>query len=223
VNGHPFVMTFSGQFFVSVGPPFKLALKSFVGTAFGGEPFSSNPIVAVCDRGNNILPTYNNGSISASLITIPAAVPQTALQPITAHIINGLATFRGLYINEAGYPYQIQFSFSGGAFPFPSIISRKFDVAVGKSVAVGYFSNSTSISASTIYAGEYIANSPILKLLDSGGNFVSSDNSTAIKIAIQANPTNATIGPEQYTFVVAHHGVVRFHGIKTRVKLYIAF
>jgi len=98
MNDHPFAMAFSDQFFVSVGPPFKLALKSFVGTAFGGEPFSSNPIVAVCDRGNNILPTYNNGSISASLITIPAAVPQTALQPITAHIINGLATFRGLYI-----------------------------------------------------------------------------------------------------------------------------
>ena len=79
MNGHPFVMTFSGQFFVSVGPPFKLALKSFVGTAFGGEPFSSNPIVAVCDRGNNILPTYNNGSISASLITIPDTISQTAL------------------------------------------------------------------------------------------------------------------------------------------------
>lgn len=127
-NGESFADIFSPTFEVTVGMPYKLAFKSFVGTAFGGVPFAENPVVAVVDRGGNTVTAAtayaeysdtNSDEIVAVLTHCPfpsiqasVADREALLQP-AAHtrvaIVDGQATFRGLYLNQTGYPYQITF------------------------------------------------------------------------------------------------------------------
>jgi hypothetical protein len=116
VSGELFAQTFSNPFEVSYGDPYKLGITSFMGVAFGGSPFSSNPIVSIVDRGDNIVASVNHGDnivIKAVLTMTPYNASKVdALQPTEntiVGIINGSAVFEGMFINRAGYPYQITF------------------------------------------------------------------------------------------------------------------
>lgn len=113
MSGELFAQTFSNPFEVSYGDPYKLGITSFMGVAFGGSPFSSNPIVSIVDRGDNIVASVNHGVIKAVLTMTPYnASKVNALQPTEntiVGIINGSAVFEGMFINRAGYPYQITF------------------------------------------------------------------------------------------------------------------
>ena len=113
VSGELFAQTFSNAFEVSYGDPYKLGITSFMGVAFGGSPFSSNPIVSIVDRGDNVVASVNRGVIKAVLTTTPYNASKVdALQPTEntiVGIINGSAVFEGMFINRAGYPYQITF------------------------------------------------------------------------------------------------------------------
>jgi len=113
VSGELFAQTFSNAFEVSYGDPYKLGITSFMGVAFGGSPFSSNPIVSIVDRGDNVVASVNHGVIKAVLTTTPYNASKVdALQPTEktiVNIINGSAVFEGMFINRAGYPYQITF------------------------------------------------------------------------------------------------------------------
>jgi len=113
VSGELFAQTFSNSFEVSYGDPYKLGITSFMGVAFGGSPFSSNPIVSIVDRGDNVVASVNHGVIKAVLTTTPYNASKVdALQPTEktiVNIINGSAVFEGMFINRAGYPYQITF------------------------------------------------------------------------------------------------------------------
>ena len=113
-DNKPFAMTFSDEFTVSVGAPYRISLSNFVGTAFGGEEFSSNPIVSVLDKGDNVVPTINSGTVVATLSKTPTGTEQLRTNVdgggFTATFVNGNAQFYGMYINEAGYPYEMTFS-----------------------------------------------------------------------------------------------------------------
>ncbi len=112
-NGELFAFTYTDSFDVVAGDSFKLALSNFVGTAFGGEVFASNPIVALVDRGNNVIETAYDYIVTAVLSKAP--VDSAALLPSSQHTVvmkDGKATFSGLYIKEVGYPYEITFSIS---------------------------------------------------------------------------------------------------------------
>lgn len=81
-----------------------------MGNAFGGEPFASYPIVAIADRGSNVLTDINDGNITASLTLTPNGFEQ--LLPTnysTVPVVAGVAHFDQLYINESGSPFEITF------------------------------------------------------------------------------------------------------------------
>lgn len=110
-NLQPFAYIISEPFNVTVGKAFKLTFLESIGGATGGLPFSSNPIIQVVDRGNNLI-DYLFGSMNASLVKKPSGNFQSELFPVngaTALIRYGIAKFSGLYINGAGYPYVIAF------------------------------------------------------------------------------------------------------------------
>ena len=128
-NGASFAEVISASFEVTVGMPYKLAFNSFVGTAFAGVAFAQNPAVSVVDRGGNVVTQaiayaessdLNSEEIKAVLTHCPFPSLQASaddmaalLQPtshLKASIIDGVATFEGLYLNHTGYPYQITFS-----------------------------------------------------------------------------------------------------------------
>ena len=127
VQGALFAEVVGQLFDVTVGAPYKLAFSNYVGTAFAGQVFSSNPAVAVVDRGDNIVTaatayTEDDDIAARQIRAVLTACPFPAystvsdmkhlLQPeprTVATINEGIATFEGLYMNRTGYPYQITF------------------------------------------------------------------------------------------------------------------
>lgn len=112
-------MVTSPEVTVTIGSAYKLIFKQTIGNAFGGETFSSFPIVAVADKGNNHITTLNRGSITANLLLLSSSVQSgnntILLRPtsnLTQEIKNGAVKFDFLYINEAAKEYQIRFDCS---------------------------------------------------------------------------------------------------------------
>ena len=129
INGDLVADVFSEPFDVTTGEPYKLAFVTSVGTAFAGQTFLNSPVVAVVDRGGNVVADYiayaADDDIGADLITAAltacpdaqlcpdAGTTRALLQPQSATVAalrDGVATFDGLYLNRSGYPYQIAFS-----------------------------------------------------------------------------------------------------------------
>jgi hypothetical protein len=110
--GHPVAMTVSDVFSVSTGSIYGLSLFNFIGTAFGGESFSSNPVVAVVDKGGNVLTAINNATVVATLTSSPTGFERlrSSTGMLWAPVVGGFARFFGLFINESGMGYRITFS-----------------------------------------------------------------------------------------------------------------
>ncbi len=109
-----FAQTYSSAFDVSLGDPYKLSFIRPIGTAFGGQMFSASPIVGIVDRGGNVVTDWSRGGrVTAALTTRPIGTERLLpVSGLVSDIVNGLATFDALHINEAGYPYQITFNCS---------------------------------------------------------------------------------------------------------------
>ncbi len=110
-GGFPFAITYSDEFTVAVGAPYRLLFDTFLGNTLGGEIFASNPLVGVGDRGGNVVDTISQGTVTISLSKSPTG--NEVLRPTEATVekfVNGIAEFSGLYIKEAGSPYQLMFT-----------------------------------------------------------------------------------------------------------------
>lgn len=205
-NGDLFAQTFSDTFSVSTGPVFKLDFYQFVGSAFGGLPFAPNPVIALTDKGGNVITSQKSGTVEAVLTTSLYGAHQ--LLPAQRHVATfskGLAAFSGLYINEAGYPYQITFNTSVSAVE--PLVSDFFDVVVGKPARMT-FVNGTDPKDTCKYAGNFFNVTPRVELRDAGGNLVSHDSTSALSISIYGNSYGAKLGIEESLFPVAVHGIV---------------
>eukprot|EP01033_Poteriospumella_lacustris_P006607 gene6608-4759_t len=201
----------SPSFSVSLGPAYQLIFTQPIGNAFGGEPFSSYPIVAVADRGGNRISTFHRGNITAKLIVSPKGTE--VLHPTNNHTLlirNGQAIFDQLYINEAGSAYQLLFECS--ISNISSVTTLPFTVSVGKIFQIqsvkGFFPTSYPI-----YGGEFFPVTPKVRLLDKGGNVAVGDSTSAVAISIFHNPTGAKLGLSDSLFPVASHGIVQFRNL----------
>jgi len=92
----------SAPFDVSVGEPFLLGMKTLVGTATGGSPFSPNPVLAVTDRGGNVVSSVNGYRVVAVLDQNSYGAQLLPVTGLTVLMINGVAAFQQMYINPAG-------------------------------------------------------------------------------------------------------------------------
>jgi hypothetical protein len=99
------------------GDPYALKLMDSVGPAVGGSLFPLQPTLRIVDRGGNavlgINPTRKfRPSVSVALDVVPEG-SGASLRPSeasTAPVIDGVARFQGLYINEAGKSYRLKFT-----------------------------------------------------------------------------------------------------------------
>lgn len=213
-NGNDFAFAFSNPFDVQVGDAFKLQFSTFIGAAFGGLPFLPNPSIAIVDRGGNTV-DMSGGKITATLTTnpFPADVLHT-LDSLSAVFLRGVASYVSLYLNRAGGPYAITFQtdvviYDDSVPRKLSIVSKEFNVAIGAPFNL-QFAEGTTISSSPVYAGEFFAVTPRLRILDAGGNVVIGDSASGVKVAISSNPANAVLGVPDHLFAVAIAGIVTF-------------
>ena len=100
-------------FSVYVGPIFKLQFLVAIGSALGGKKFYPDPKIAVVDRGGNIVVGVTGATCTAFLSDSPTGTE--ILYPLLqapSVFEAGIATFTELYLNPAGFPYQVSFNTS---------------------------------------------------------------------------------------------------------------
>lgn len=109
-TGRAFGAASSFPFDVYVGPPYMMSFNVTVGRATGGLPFAPNPVVAIVDRGNNLVSNVSSHNVSVSLVQASGGMILEPLNGTTTTFLGGLASFTGLFIQLAGGPIKLRFT-----------------------------------------------------------------------------------------------------------------
>ncbi len=156
------------------------------GTAANAVALATQPVVKVVDAGGNTLTGLNTGSISVTASGLTATNGTTT-------IVNGVATFSGLRFTGPATGYTLTFSDGTRS------TTNGFTLTVGVAAALQFV---TPPSASA-QSGVDLATQPVLRVVDAGGNTVTSVNTGSITVtATGLVPTNgsASISSGQATF-----------------------
>jgi hypothetical protein len=200
-----YTLTFTdGAFFV--GPSTSIVLSSGAATKLvitrqpssavqSGAALSQQPIVQVQDSGGNIV-TSNSSTVVATLTTGSGTITNPSVAAVA-----GIATFSGLTINAVAGLYTL--TFSDGALT----TAQSTSISVGAGIAsqlVIVTQPSTSAAS-----GVALAQQPVVKVTDSGGNVV-----TGATSIVTATLTTGTGTISNSTAIVSSAtGVATFSGL----------
>ena len=211
---------------VTEGAPVSISLtRDAQGTA-SGVAFTTQPLVTLYDSGGNVA-TQSNLSLSATL-----ANGQTtgSLEGVTVRpFVNGVATFATLGISGvAGEVYDIYYTVVNRTteVPISGILPVREDVqvSVGPAKALRFV---TQIDG--VVSGQVFSTQPTVRVVDSGGNTVSSssDNVT-LRIALASDNSHESsslsgtlfngTGNQTAITVSAVDGIAQFANIGLRGK-----
>lgn len=156
--------------------------------AFGGEPFSTQPVVTV----NNLrgeLQTSFEGRVTVEIDASPGekyvpvwkegqAVPTAAAETfISESVVNGQAVFTGLGINTAGDGYRLKFVlYDEFDLVMGSVIGDDFTVVVGEMFQLGLV-----VQPEMAFGGSDFGSQPVLAVQDRGGNVVADVNEGMVR------------------------------------------
>ena len=123
---------------------------------------------------------------------------------------DGLATFRNLFINEAGMYYSLRFS-TDLLLPGQSeSVSREFSVRVGDAAKIVLIKDA---SDGTVLGGKAFSPQPKLEMRDAGGNLLVYDSSSIIRVSLYSNPSRGELSPLSGTSGILDKGSMQFHGL----------
>ncbi len=157
-----------------------------------GSPFGLT--VAAEDPYGNVDPTFN-GTVTVGLSANPGGATLGGTLTVTAQ--DGVATFAGLTLNNAGTGYTLQVSSNG----LTSATTSAFNVVLPQLVV-------TAQPPSSVIVGAGFGLTATVE--DSSGNVDSSFNGT-VTVGLSANPGGATLGGT--LTVTAQDGVATFAGL----------
>ena len=183
----------------------KLLITTQPQNAFAGEVFTISPIIKVTDDDGILLDTLNTGAVKAYLGVNPTGF--ASLQPSSNEfaIVNGIATCTGLYINQVGSGFTINFvSIAHGI----QIESSTFDVIVGAPYKLAIATN-----PGTATGGLPFRPQPVLAIQDKGGNVVVTQNSGSVTVSLSENPAGGTLSPASALTVTFGSGIATFLGL----------
>ncbi|KAJ0406519.1 hypothetical protein P43SY_001450 [Pythium insidiosum] len=200
----------TAAFDVIVGEPYQLAVAADVSTAFGGTPFLPQPAVAVVDRGGNIVRSLSTGTATIEIIMNPVDGKLLPAQNLQARVVNGVATFSGLYIDRSGSPYALMYTVTGVHLPGGDFtVTNPFTVAAG--VCTDLVLKSWPVEAT---GGKAFGVQPVLQLIDAGGNVLLDDSSSYIRASIASNPSGGALTPVESVRAYVRRGVAIFRSLK---------
>ncbi|GMF43046.1 unnamed protein product [Phytophthora fragariaefolia] len=167
----------TNPFTVAAGVCNKLNLTSTPGTSKGGKAFLTQPVLQLLDSGGNILEADSSSIIRVTIAANPSRGKLTPTDALTANVQKGVAIFRSLKIDKAGNGYSLRFTLYnkvGGKNTWKKSdifqVSKTFDVLTGTPVSL-YLQRNLSDG---VLDGQPNEEQPIVALLDSGGNVVTS-------------------------------------------------
>lgn len=124
----------SASFAVIVGPAAKLVFRAQPGNSTSGQPFSTQPVVAITDAGGN---TVTSGASATKTVALaiganPGAGFLTCTDGLTRAAVAGVATFAGCAISKPGVGYTLIASSSG----LSSTTSTPFNLVQGANLTI---------------------------------------------------------------------------------------
>lgn len=119
---------------------------------------------------------------------------------------DGIATFRGLYINRAS-DYRLKF-YTDLILPNgQTIISGVFKVTTGTARNLVLIQEPGS---ATIYGGKAFLQQPRLYVADAGGNLVQMAPSSVVTVSIHSNPCDGALFPVTNLVAPVESGIAQF-------------
>ena len=178
---------------VTVGAATKLNVSRNGAGAQTGVPFSTQPQIKIVDSGGNLVSSYSATTIRATANNSTCFVGASD----TATATNGVAEFSGLLlISSSGTQCMVTYSATSLTSAFETL-----------TVTSGPASNITRSTRPDFgYYGRAFGQQPIYIIQDSGGNTVTTDNTTVLTVTTPSN-SGSTIFQESMTAV---GGVVTF-------------
>ena len=128
----------------------------------------------------------------------------------TIPVINGLADFHGLFINEAGTHYSLHFTTDIDLGILSETTSNEFSVGVGPASETILIKDA---SDGSVFGGNAFASQPRLEIHDAGGNVLVDDSVSAVRVSFYSNPSRGELSPSSGTTVSLEEGVVQCHGL----------
>ncbi len=194
-------------FNVAAGPATQLAFTTQPGGGTGGLAWATQPVVQVRDQFSNTV-----GSDNATVVTlaISGGTPATGgpgtltcTGGLSKTVTAGVATFAGCKIDKAGTGYTLTATSSP---VLTAATSATFNITVGPAAQLAF----TAYPASP--TGTTLTPQPAVAVQDAGGNTVTSDNATAITLAIGTNPAAGTLACTGGLLKTVTAGVASFAG-----------
>ncbi|KAL4086352.1 hypothetical protein PRIC1_014479 [Phytophthora ramorum] len=167
----------TNPFTVAAGVCNRLELTSTPGGSKGGKAFLTQPVLKLLDSGGNTLEADSSSIIRVTIAANPSRGTLTPADALSANVYKGVAVFRSLKIDKAGNGYSLRFTLYNkveGKNTWKksgiSQVSKTLDVLTGPPVSLLLQRNLSN----GVLDGQPNEGQPIVALLDSGGNVVSS-------------------------------------------------
>src|SRR5438270_507215 len=197
---------FSNLASLAFGAPTKLVITTQPSaTDASGAALAQQPVVKVEDSGGNVVTS------DSSTVTTNFTSGGVSLTNPTKAAVSGVATFSGLALNALAGPYTLTFSDGG----LSTATSNTITVSTGAATKLVITTQPSATDAS----GAALAQQPVVKVEDSGGNVVTSVNSgTASATIASGSGGSIAAGGTSGTFAsgVATFSGLALNGVKDR-------
>jgi len=154
-----------------------LSLVTGNSNGFGGEPFEVQPVLKVIQRSEYLTDSDLCDEYTISVEVYGRSDVKVRGSNLTLPVINGSLAFYDLFINEAGFQYQLLYILKNQhnqkiAF----LIGECFDVFIGDAFQLGILEQPRNE-----YGGRVFRQQPILAIQDRGYNIVRDVNEGTVR------------------------------------------
>ena len=154
-------------------------------------------MVSLQDKGFNVLTSYSGTAtvtVAMASTVNNAVLRSTEVNGLTGTFSKGRASFAGLYINEAGGPYKLKFTYSGTLSGTTERTTFPFTNGIGAAYSMTYVDK---VADGTVFGGIAFRNQPELMVVDKGGNVLTGDSTSTVAVSISDNPSDGHLMPTE--------------------------
>ncbi len=179
------------------------------GGGAAGVAWSQQPVVEVLNSLNQVVTSDSSTYINLTISTNPAGGVLTCTGSGTyLRVVNGVATFSGCYISVASSSY---YTLGAASFPTwtPATSSAFY---VGGSESLVFLTQPGGGATGAVWTQQ-----PVVEIVNSLNQVVTTDNSTIVYLSIATNPVGGTLSCTGGTSEVAVNGYAYFSGCSINV------
>ena len=185
----------------------RLAFNVQPGGGAAGAVWTQQPVVRVLDSLSQVVTTDSSTFVTLAIGTNPAGGTLTCTSGTTLRVTNGVATFSGCSINVA----------SSSPYTLVATSSASYASATSSSFYIGANRLAFNVQPGGGAAGAVWTQQPVVRVLDSLSQVVTTDSSTFVTLAIGTNPAGGTLTCTSGTTLRVTNGVATFSGCSINV------